>query len=54
MKSVWFAVLAVVCMAVSIVCSMLRFNTASIVFLVAGVWLLVVDTAKDDRRGGED
>lgn len=54
MQNALNAALAVVCMVVSIVCSMLRFNTASIVFLVAGVWLLVVDTEKDDRRGGED
>lgn len=54
MKSLWFAILAVVCMVASMVCSMLRFNTASIVFLVVGVWLLVVDTKKADQRGGED
>lgn len=51
MKRLWFAFLAVVFMVASMVCSMLRFNTASVVLLVAGVWLLIVDAEKDDRRG---
>lgn len=48
MKSVWFAILAVVCMVVSVACSVLRFNYASLFFLGMGVWMLVKDVRQDD------
>lgn len=42
------AILAVVCMVVSVACSVLRFNYASMAFLALGVWMLVRDVRQDD------
>lgn len=47
MKTVWFVALAVVCMVVSVACSVLRFNTLSVGFLIAGVSLLIFDVGQD-------
>jgi uncharacterized membrane protein len=48
------AILAVVFMVISVVCSMMRFNYASVFFLALGVWMLIRDVHQDDGLDAPD